>query len=228
MFSDFQYRFCWQYTLLSQSLLLSLLAVVWITSKKLMLKTLKLKLLYIIKRWLKKKSTKSHLQWGRPRFDSWVRKIPQRRGRLPIPVFLGFPCGSAGKEFTHNVGDLGSIPGLGRSPGEGKGYPLQYSGLEKSMDCPWGHKELDKIEQLSLSFKSRKQIIETSSKIFDIVTVLSFQTISSWGNIRNNPRKTLLTSLKQLLKCQPDSKFKKAKSLLREHLDKYNRSSGCL
>ena len=103
MFSDFQYRFCWQYTLLSQSFLLSLLAVVWITSKKLMLKTLKLKLLYIIKRWLKKKSTKSHLQWGRPRFDSWVRKIPQRRGRLPIPVFLGFPCGSAGKEFTHNV-----------------------------------------------------------------------------------------------------------------------------
>ena len=45
-----------------------------------------------------------------------------------------FPCGSAGKEYTCNVGDLGSIPGLGRSPGEGKGYPLQYSGLENSMD----------------------------------------------------------------------------------------------
>ena len=43
--------------------------------------------------------------------------------------------GSAGKEFTCNVGDLGSIPELGRSPGEGKGYPLQYSGLENSMDC---------------------------------------------------------------------------------------------
>ena len=51
-------------------------------------------------------------------------------------VTLGkFPCGSAGKESTCNVGDLGSIPGLGRSPGEGKGYPLQYSGLENSMDC---------------------------------------------------------------------------------------------
>ena len=50
------------------------------------------------------------------------------------PVFLGFPCGSAGKESTCNVGDLGLIPGLGRSPGEGKGYPLQYSGLENSMD----------------------------------------------------------------------------------------------
>ena len=43
-------------------------------------------------------------------------------------------CGSAGKESACNVGDLGSIPGLGRSPGEGKGYPLQYSGLENSMD----------------------------------------------------------------------------------------------
>ena len=43
--------------------------------------------------------------------------------------------GSAGKESACNAGDLGSIPGLGRSPGEGKGYPLQYSGLENSMDC---------------------------------------------------------------------------------------------
>ena len=50
--------------------------------------------------------------------------------------FLGFPCGSAGKESPCNVGELGSIPGLGRSPGERKGYPLQYSGLEKSMDSP--------------------------------------------------------------------------------------------
>ena len=47
---------------------------------------------------------------------------------------IGFPCGSAGKESPGNVGDLGSIPGLGRYPGEGKGYPFQYSGLEKSMD----------------------------------------------------------------------------------------------
>ena len=54
--------------------------------------------------------------------------------RLPTPVFLGFLCGSAGKESTFIVGDLGSIPGLGRFPGEGKGYPLQYSGLENSMD----------------------------------------------------------------------------------------------
>ena len=48
----------------------------------------------------------------------------------------GFPCGSAGTESACNVGDLGLIPGLGRSPGEGNGYPLQYSGLENSMDYP--------------------------------------------------------------------------------------------
>ena len=46
-----------------------------------------------------------------------------------------FPCVLAGKESACNVGDLGSIPGLGRAPGERKGYPLQYSGLENSMDC---------------------------------------------------------------------------------------------
>ena len=57
------------------------------------------------------------------------------RDRLPTPVFLGFPCGSAGKESACNAGDLGSIPGLGRSRGEGNGCPLQYSGRENSMDC---------------------------------------------------------------------------------------------
>ena len=46
-----------------------------------------------------------------------------------------FPCGSAGKESTCNAGDLGLIPGMGRSPGEGKGCPLQYSGLENSIVC---------------------------------------------------------------------------------------------
>ena len=50
----------------------------------------------------------------------------------PLTI-LGFPCGSAGKESAHSVGDLGLIPGLGRFPGEWKGYPLQYSGLENFM-----------------------------------------------------------------------------------------------
>ena len=54
--------------------------------------------------------------------------------RLPTPVSLGSPCGSAGTESACNMGDLGSIPGLGRSPGEGNGNPLQYSCLENPMD----------------------------------------------------------------------------------------------
>ena len=62
------------------------------------------------------------------------------------PVFLGFLYSSAGKESACNSGDLGSIPGLGRSLGEGKGYLLQYSGLENFMDSPWSHKESDITE----------------------------------------------------------------------------------
>ena len=59
---------------------------------------------------------------------------------------MRFPGGLNSKEFTCNVGDLGLIPGLGRSPGEGKGYPLQYTGLVNFMVSPWGRKELDVTE----------------------------------------------------------------------------------
>ena len=66
-----------------------------------------------------------------------------------------FSCGLAGKESACNAGDLALIPGLGRYPGEGKCYPLHYSDLENSMDySPWGHKELDTTEWLSLSLFS--------------------------------------------------------------------------
>ena len=57
------------------------------------------------------------------------------RRDLPTAVFLGFPGGSAGKESAYNARDLGSTPELGRSYGKGNSYPLQYSGLENSMDC---------------------------------------------------------------------------------------------
>ena len=67
-------------------------------------------------------------------FDPWVRKTPWRRDRLPTPVFLGFPGGSAGEESACNVEDLGSIPGSGRSPGGRHDSPLQYSCLETPMD----------------------------------------------------------------------------------------------
>ena len=63
-----------------------------------------------------------------------------------------FPHSSVGKESTCNAGDIGSIPGLGRSPGEGKGYPLQYSGLGNFMNCiVHGVAKSDMTEQLSLS-----------------------------------------------------------------------------
>ena len=93
--------------------------------------------------------------------------MPWRRDRLPTPIFLDFPGGSAGKESNCNAGDLGLIPGLRRSPGEGKGYPLQYSCLENFMELSrtdpytvhgvtksrtWGHKESDMTERLSLHF----------------------------------------------------------------------------
>ena len=66
--------------------------------------------------------------------DSWVRRTRWRRDRLPTPIFLGFPCGSAGIESACDARVLGLIPGLGRFSREGKGYPLQYCGLENSAD----------------------------------------------------------------------------------------------
>ena len=137
------------------------------------------------------------MQCRRPRFDSWVGKICWRIERLPTPVFLGFPCGSAGKESACNAGDSGSIPGLGRSAGERIGYPLQYSWAslvaqlvknppamrETGFDpwvgkipwrrerlptpvfwpeefhglySPWGCKESDMTEQISLQFSDQQ------------------------------------------------------------------------
>ena len=74
---------------------------------------------------------------------SWVRKIRWRRDRLPTPVFLGSPCGSAGKESACNAGDRGLIPGSWRSLGEGIGYLLQYpwaslvAQLVKNLPAMW-------------------------------------------------------------------------------------------
>ena len=71
------------------------------------------------------------------------------RGKLLSSPFTGFPGGSDGKESACNAGDWGSVPGLGRSSGEGNGNPLQYSCLENSMKrslagySPYGPKELD-------------------------------------------------------------------------------------
>ena len=71
----------------------------------------------------------------------WSPERPLQKGNAKecsnycTVVLISPPCGSAGKEFASNAGDLGSIPELGGSPGEGRGYPLQYSDLENSVDC---------------------------------------------------------------------------------------------
>ena len=98
-----------------------------------------------------------------------------------LTAFIQFPwaslsgiLGSAGKESACNVGDLGLTPGLGRSPGEGKGYSLQYSGLENSMDYSlWGYKEPDPTERLS--FVLSGLILQRPSFLGFMVTDVSAQ-----------------------------------------------------
>ena len=85
-----------------------------------------------------------------------VRKVPWRRDKPPIPVFMGFPSSLDGKESVCNARDLGLIPGLGRPTGGGHGNPLQYSCLENHHGwrspadySTWGHKKLNTTEKLS-------------------------------------------------------------------------------
>ena len=77
-----------------------------------------------------------HLQCRGPQFNSWVGKIPWRRDRLPTLVFLGFPGGSDSKESFCNAGDLGLIPGLGRSSGGGQLPPVFLPGESPWMEEP--------------------------------------------------------------------------------------------
>ena len=101
----------------------------------------------------------TYLSWFLHQIHHFFKKIEitvwlylaKRCDYLSWIVFIeGFPCGSARKESACNAEDLSLIPGLGRYPGEGKGYPLQYAGLENY--SPWGCKELDTTERLSLHF----------------------------------------------------------------------------
>ena len=80
-------------------------------------------------------------------------------------MFLGFPDGSAGKEPACNMGYLGSIAGLGRSPGEGNSYPLQYSGLENSMDCTVHGVAKSQTRLSDLHFQNSKHLFNTFNHI---------------------------------------------------------------
>ena len=96
--------------------------------------------------------------WFPSEWTGWISLLAYRNTVMFVRWFYilqGFPGGSDGKASACNVGDLGSIPGLGRSPGEGNGNPLQYSCLENPMDwgawagySPWGHKESDLTERI--------------------------------------------------------------------------------
>ena len=88
---------------------------------------------------------------------SWVATLEkEKRGKVHSlgQKCLPLKCGSAGKESTCNVGDLGLIPGLGRPPGERKGLPTPvfWLGEFHRLCSPWGHKELDMTERLSIYF----------------------------------------------------------------------------
>ena len=93
----------------------------------------------------------------RTQFNSWVAKSRWRRDRLPTPVFLGFPVSLAGKEFTCNAGDPSSIPGSGRSAGEGIGYPVQYSWASLVAQLV---KNLPAIQETLVQFLGQEDLLE--------------------------------------------------------------------
>ena len=91
---------------------------------------------------------------------------------------MGFPCGSAREESTCNAGDLGSVLGLGRSPEEGKGYPLQYSGLENSMD--WIIHAVTKSWTQMSNFHSMNRLYFCSSIPDFLVTSITWKLITTF------------------------------------------------
>ena len=103
--------------------------------------------------------------------DSWVGKFPWRRNRLPTPVFLGFPGGSEGKASACNAGDRGSIPELGRSPGEGNGNPLQYSCLENPMDGGAWEAAVHEVAKSFLGFPSGSDGKESACNLGDLGSI---------------------------------------------------------
>ena len=104
--------------------------------------------------------------------------LEEKKSLLECSTFVslwrekGFPYGAAGKESC-SVGDLGSVPGLGRSPGEGNTYPLQYSGLENSMDCMSVGSQRVGHDRATFTFKGRRDTTVREEHLWRI--------IGSWG-----------------------------------------------
>ena len=116
----------------------------------------------------------------RPWFDPWVEKIPWRRDRLPIPVFMDFPGGSDGKQSSCNVGNLGSIPGLGRSPGGGHGNSLQYSCLENPHGQRTGRLQSMGLQRVRHDFCIRKH--PSQHPFFSSSTSLAGPVMKAWDS----------------------------------------------
>ena len=124
-------------------------------------------------------------------FLDW--KIPWRSDRLHIPIFLGFPGSSAGKESACNVGDLGSIPGLGRSPEERERLPTPVFWPREfhRLYSPWVCKESDTTEWLSLSrsawslTQSCKHLIYNTTFLFIIWLSVFIKTVDTLLCVQN-------------------------------------------
>ena len=136
-----------------------------------------------------------------PGFDPCVGKIPWRRDRLPTPVFLGFPHRSDGKESACNVGDLGLIPGLGKSPEGGHGNPLQYSCLKKPHGqrsltgySAWGCKESDMTKRLKTAQHSTWDSIEFSFDIISDCGRMGSHYVRCWAFPLQLPRRSSQTT----------------------------------
>ena len=130
----------------------------------------------------------------------------------PLEFFLsyleGFPGVSAGKESACNAGDLGLIPGLGRSPGEGKGHPLQYSPQFCGLCSPWGRKDSDTTERLLPSLEiQRRGEGETvfKRKAPRCLSSLDFKLSDSGGQIQSLVREQKsgkpCTAVKKIFEC---------------------------
>ena len=119
--------------------------------------------------------------------DNTDKGVDSSRSITILNIYvLHSTSGSAGKESTCNVGDLDSIPGLGISPGEGKGYSLQYSGLENSMDCivhgvAKSHTQLSNFHFHSASPRSRKKELKGEILKFTVREFNIFCVCEGWG-----------------------------------------------
>ena len=124
--------------------------------------------------------------------------------KRPLGIIRPYsPKSSVGKEPACNAGDLGSIPGLGRSPGEGKGYPLQYSGLENSMDCMVHRVTKSWTQQSDFHFTSKGMIVLEQERMGDLTESHPF--ISLMGKLSPSEGKWLTPKSHSL--CRADLKI---------------------